>query len=140
MDSDMTETNIPNPIVLQGHAGNLSHCRFVGNDGGVFTSSGDGEIWQWDTTKPDKPIHAFTGHSADVTCFDFFEGSVNEFVSSSIDGSVKLWWVSPHSHCLDGSHAYSLDSRASNHAPPPPLILSTKCCVCACFLFLFCAR
>lgn len=91
MDSDSIDTRVEKVTVLEGHKGNLSHCRFVGSHGGVFTASGDGEIWQWNINRPGEPVAKFTGHGGDVTSFDFFPGSESEFVSSSIDGMVKLW-------------------------------------------------
>mmetsp|Transcript_35555 Transcript_35555/g.107005 ORF Transcript_35555/g.107005 Transcript_35555/m.107005 type:complete len:434 (+) Transcript_35555:20-1321(+) len=100
MDGESLDTTVTKAHVLQGHSGNLSHCRFVGNRGGIFTASGDGEIWQWDINAPSKPIAKFGGHEGDVTSFDFFPGSESHFVSSSIDGSCKIWDVRQKRPCI----------------------------------------
>ena len=86
---DVGSQKRPPAVVLSGHDGYLSCCRFV-NDKTILTSSGDSTCILWDIPTR-KEVTAFHDHQGDVTRISLSPTDPNVFVSGSCDGLAKVW-------------------------------------------------
>ena len=73
------------------HDGFISCCRFL-NTEQILTSSGDSNIILWDIASG-RNIVNFTEHTADALHMSLKPGDKSTFVSSSVDGTAKVWDV-----------------------------------------------
>lgn len=74
---------------LKGYAGKVSHLEFIGND--LLLSSGsDQTIKVWDINSGRIANSEMLGHT-DKVRFAKYDGSLQQIISASDDGSVRIW-------------------------------------------------
>lgn len=68
------------------------NCLQISKDGNMFVSGGDDNlIVLWDLVTQN-PILKLKGHTAPVTCIDFFRlGNTDYVISGSKDGLIRIW-------------------------------------------------
>jgi len=103
--SSSKETPIKVQRELNGHAGYLSCCRFMGENS-ILTASGDMSCIRWDV-ETGSMQQQFAGHSGDVMAVVVAPGSSKLFVSGACDATAKLW---------DASSAKSLQTFAGHES------------------------
>lgn len=72
-----------------GYEGFLSSARFLDDDN-VVTGSGDMKIMQWKVESGDKVLD-LQGHNGDVAGLSLMPGSMNQFVTGSVDKTCRMW-------------------------------------------------
>ena len=72
-----------------GYEGFLSSCRFL-DDTKVVTGSGDMKIMEWDI-ESGKKLVSLDGHNGDVAALSLRPNSESEFVTGSVDRTIRLW-------------------------------------------------
>ena len=77
-------------VELQRHDGFISCIRFTNSDSELLSCGGNGNCLLWDVEKQDTK-NEFINHYDDVTQIDINKDNPNLFVSSSIDGTVRIW-------------------------------------------------
>lgn len=75
---------------LEKHLEFISDFRYI-SETKLLSSSGDSNIIMWDIERRE-PLQMFENHCSDVTTIDCHPGnSENLFISSSQDGTIKIW-------------------------------------------------
>lgn len=76
---------------LEGHNGFVSGIKFLEDNTGVLTASGDTTCVLWDMTAR-QPRQTFRGHNADVMGIDLQPSNPNNcFISVSSDTTARFW-------------------------------------------------
>ncbi|KAB8299312.1 hypothetical protein EYC80_001387 [Monilinia laxa] len=88
------------------------------NENQVAISSGDGSVKIFDTTVNDFPVGNYHEHSREVFAVHWNLVSKDTFVSSSWDGTIKLWNPNRTSSLLTlPTHSCTYSSAFSPHSP-----------------------
>ena len=100
---------------LQAPTGNFQCCCFSPN-AKCLAGASENAIYIWDTTSSDpNPIKTLVGHTSPVTSITFS----STLISSSIDGSIKLWQIDASS-----TNPVPTDSESEPLTPAPIMTIS----------------
>lgn len=81
-------------------------------DGHIVTGGLDNILRMWDLANP-QPLRSISGHTAAITSIAAMPGTANQFVSGSLDGTVRRWNAS------DGKSAM----KPLNHGGPVSVVV-----------------
>jgi len=95
---------------LQEHDGYVGSCVFASNTQ-FLTTGGDAKIVLWDATKNTK-VSQFLGHQGDAGSIKFPKVKGSSFVTSSTDGTVRVWDM----RTGKGTHAFKTSGECNSCA------------------------
>lgn len=102
-------------VVLRGHEGYLSSCRFVSSTQ-MLTGSGDSSCGLWDIATRER-VKDFKDHGGDVLSISLNPTNPSVFCSGSIDGTAKVWDVRKKFPCTHTFVGHESDVNSVDFMP-----------------------